>query len=123
MHTHTHTHTPAHTGTLTRPADIVTDIGNAHGAIAFIPQVPFICPGSLRSQLLYPLQHAPHRSTALRCDPTADTETIQLALVMRAVGLEYLVTREGGWDAVKDYNDVLSGGCGWGGQTRVGRGR
>lgn len=28
---------------------------------------------------------------------------------MQAVVLEYIVTREGGWDAVADWADVLSG--------------
>eukprot|EP00041_Stephanoeca_diplocostata_P016354 m.321679 g.321679 ORF g.321679 m.321679 type:complete len:741 (-) comp20338_c0_seq7:2065-4287(-) len=101
---------PLVSGTLTRPADIVDDAGNVRSAIAFIPQVPFICPGSLRSQLLYPLQHQWHGSGASQCDLGGDGETARMGEVMRAVGLEYLVTREGGWDVVKDYTDVLSGG-------------
>ena len=29
---------------------------------------------------------------------------------MRTVGLEYLASREGGWDLAKDFSDILSGG-------------
>lgn len=33
-----------------------------------------------------------------------------LQSILREVRLEYLVGREGGWDAHSDWNDVLSGG-------------
>ena len=34
----------------------------------------------------------------------------ELTAILKEVKLEYLVVREGGWDAENDWNDVLSGG-------------
>lgn len=34
----------------------------------------------------------------------------RLREILREVKLEYLIDREGGWDTVKEWNDVLSGG-------------
>lgn len=34
----------------------------------------------------------------------------ELLSVLESVRLEYLLDREGGWDAVRDWSDVLSGG-------------
>lgn len=38
---------------------------------------------------------------------TTDDDLMEL---MKEVRLDYIVEREGGWDTVNDWNDVLSGG-------------
>ncbi|KAI3646141.1 hypothetical protein MP228_009069 [Amoeboaphelidium protococcarum] len=68
----------------------------------YVPQKPYLCLGSLRDQLLYPHD----KETALKNGATDD----KLMELLKMVHLEYLVDREGGWDAVQDWADVLSGG-------------
>jgi ATP-binding cassette subfamily D (ALD) protein 3 len=68
----------------------------------YVPQRPYLPLGNLREQLLYPLSeqefHAQGRD---------DSELLQL---LRTVHLEYLIDRAGAFDAIRDWQDVLSGG-------------
>jgi len=70
--------------------------------IFYIPQRPYLPPGTLRDQVIYP--HG--RLQMLR--KRVNDEIIKNYL--KEVDIEYLVEREGGLDAVNDWNDVLSGG-------------
>ena len=84
---------PVSGGTLTRPP---------RASIFYIPQRPYLSLGSLRDQLIYP-------HTAAQCAAAGVGEG-DLDAIMEKVHLGHIVRREGGWDAVKTWEDVLSGG-------------
>ncbi|XP_077287876.1 ATP binding cassette subfamily D member Pmp70 [Arctopsyche grandis] len=84
---------PMFGGTLTKPP---------RGKLFYIPQRPYMTLGTLRDQVIYP--HT--RSEMLRRGRSDD----ELIKYMELVQLSYLVSREGGWDAIADWMDVLSGG-------------
>ena len=70
--------------------------------IAFISQRPYLSNGTLRDQIIYPYSHA---------DMLGDHRTDkQLMDISRLVRLEYLPSREGGWETRKQWKDVFSGG-------------
>merc|ERR1711937_218460 len=68
--------------------------------IFYIPQRPYLPNGTLRDQLIYPDSPEQQKARGI-----SDQELTEL---LREVRLEYLVSREGGWDAENDWNDVLS---------------
>ncbi|KAJ3021785.1 hypothetical protein HKX48_007756 [Thoreauomyces humboldtii] len=68
----------------------------------YIPQRPYLAIGSLREQVIYP--HSPQQ---MRDAGKTDAD---LEVILTKVYLEYIPAREGGWDAVKEWKDVFSGG-------------
>lgn len=68
----------------------------------YIPQRPYMPLGTLRDQILYPHTHALAQSYG--------TTDQQLAELLERVQLGYILEREGGFDAVRDWMDTLSGG-------------
>jgi len=74
-------------GTLVRPSK---------EKLFYVPQKPYMVPGTLRDQVTYPV----------RLGAEQDAKLLEL---MSLVELDYLVKREG-WESVKDWVDVLSGG-------------
>ena len=68
--------------------------------IFYVPQKPYLPLGTLRDQIIYP-------QSEQNCSHCNDSELLDL---LKIVHLEYLVEREGGWDSVRDWQDVLSGG-------------
>ncbi|TPX49056.1 hypothetical protein SeMB42_g02750 [Synchytrium endobioticum] len=70
--------------------------------VFFVPQRPYLVQGSLRDQVIYPHSHA-----KMMADGKTDED---LKEILGMVYLEYVVTREGGFDAVKEWKDVFSGG-------------
>lgn len=84
---------PAFSGHLSKPA------GNA---LFYVPQKPYLAAGSLRDQVIYP-----HSTAEMFLNGTTDDDLMAL---LDKVSLTYIVGREGGWDAVADWADVLSGG-------------
>ena len=84
---------PLFGGTLTKPA---------RAQLFYIPQRPYMTLGTLRDQIIYP-----HTVDQLRRANFTDDE---LGKYLDLVQLRYILEREGGWDAVQDWMDVLSGG-------------
>ncbi|KAJ1924964.1 hypothetical protein IWQ60_004873 [Tieghemiomyces parasiticus] len=68
----------------------------------YVPQKPYLPLGTFRDQIIYP-----HSQADFAAHGGSDTDLVQL---LREVHLEYLVGREGGWDSIRDWADVLSGG-------------
>jgi ATP-binding cassette subfamily D (ALD) protein 3 len=68
----------------------------------YIPQRPYLPPGNLRDQVIYP-----HSKLQMLRKRISDEDIKQ---VLKDVYLDYLIDREGGLDAINDWNDVLSGG-------------
>jgi ATP-binding cassette subfamily D (ALD) long-chain fatty acid import protein len=84
---------PHFSGTITRP-----DSKN----IFYVPQRPYLAIGTLREQVIYP------HSVAQMAEAGRTDE--ELALILKTVYLDYIPAREGGWDAIKEWKDVFSGG-------------
>ncbi|XP_066994225.2 ATP-binding cassette sub-family D member 3 isoform X2 [Anabrus simplex] len=84
---------PLFGGTLTKPP---------RGKLFYIPQRPYMTLGSLRDQVIYP-----HTQKEMLRRGRTDADLVQH---LERVKLSYLLAREGGWDAIEDWMDVLSGG-------------
>lgn len=84
---------PLFGGTLTKPA---------RNGLFYIPQRPYLTLGSLRDQVIYP-----HSREDMAAHNKTDADLVEF---LEKVQLGYLVGREGGWDVVSDWADVLSGG-------------
>lgn len=68
----------------------------------YVPQRPYLPLGTLRDQLIYPLNEQEFYASG-----HDDESLVQL---LKTVHLEYLIDRAGALDAVRDWQDVLSGG-------------
>lgn len=80
-------------GTVTKPAA---------SKLFYVPQKPYLALGTFRDQVIYP-------DTAVQARERGYSDD-ELMKLLDVVHLGYLVEREGGWDAVQDWADVLSGG-------------
>lgn len=87
---------PVYRGLVSRPRSIGTD------GIMFLPQRPYLSPGTLRDQVIYPDTEIEMRDRGRR--------DIELKHILEEAKLGYLPDREGGWDTRKEWKDVLSGG-------------
>ncbi|KAI8914968.1 ABC transporter transmembrane region 2-domain-containing protein [Powellomyces hirtus] len=68
----------------------------------YIPQRPYLAIGSLREQVIYP-----HSLAQMHEAGKTDQDLMDILV---KVYLDYIPAREGGWDAVKEWKDVFSGG-------------
>lgn len=68
----------------------------------YIPQRPYLCSGTLRDQIIYPHSHADMLQRGVK-----DTDLLD---ILDVVEMGHMVEREGGWDAVREWRDALSGG-------------
>ncbi|KAH7153161.1 ABC transporter transmembrane region 2-domain-containing protein [Dactylonectria macrodidyma] len=87
---------PVYRGLVSRPKDIGQD------GIMCLPQRPYLSPGTLRDQVIYPDGHVDMREKRKSED--------DLKRILDEARLGYLPDREGGWDTRKEWKDVLSGG-------------
>ncbi|PKY04927.1 hypothetical protein P168DRAFT_289781 [Aspergillus campestris IBT 28561] len=87
---------PVYRGLVSRPRGFGLD------GIMFLPQRPYLSVGTLRDQVIYP-----HTEIDMR---EAGFTDAQLQKVLDDAHLGYLPSREGGWDARKEWKDVFSGG-------------
>jgi ABC-type uncharacterized transport system fused permease/ATPase subunit len=99
-----------------RPGDSLED---AAAAVFYVPQKPYTTLGTLREQVVYPLTAAAaRRRHAAAPDPAAALEA-ELDAIVGVVRLTYLVAREGGWSAIREWGEALS----LGEQQRLGMAR
>ncbi|KAI6045340.1 ABC transporter transmembrane region 2-domain-containing protein [Pisolithus marmoratus] len=90
---------------VTRPsAEIADDDGTQRPrpGVFVVPQRAYMVTGSLLEQVIYP------QSLGMFYAEGGDPRALQE--ILEAAHLGYLVEREGGWGAVKEWRDVLSGG-------------
>ncbi|KAI8883643.1 hypothetical protein K501DRAFT_313954 [Backusella circina FSU 941] len=85
---------PLFGGTLTKPDP---------NKLFYVPQKPYLPLGTFRDQVIYP-------DTQQEAISKKNYNDEKLLKLLETVHLGYLVEREGGWDSVQDWADVLSGG-------------
>ncbi|KAM4641446.1 ATP-binding cassette sub-family D member 3 [Discoglossus pictus] len=84
---------PLFGGTLTKPE---------RGKLFYVPQRPYMTLGTLRDQVIYPDTHEDQKRKGI--------PDKVLKEYLDNVQLGQILDREGGWDSVQDWMDVLSGG-------------
>ncbi|ODV77220.1 uncharacterized protein CANTADRAFT_56074 [Suhomyces tanzawaensis NRRL Y-17324] len=84
---------PLYRGLLSKPDD---------DDIFYLPQKAYFTTGNLRDQIIYPHSYSDMLEMGYNDD--------YLYHILREVKLEYLLKREGNFNVVKDWKDVLSGG-------------
>ncbi|XP_040215924.1 ATP-binding cassette sub-family D member 3 [Rana temporaria] len=84
---------PLFGGSLTKPE---------RGKLFYVPQRPYMTLGTLRDQVIYPDTHEDQKRKGIPDRVLKDyLDNVQLGQIL---------DREGGWDSVQDWMDVLSGG-------------
>jgi len=68
----------------------------------FIPQRPYLPIGTLRQQVIYPDSEEDAKKKGF-----TDAKLLE---ILEATHLTKIPDREGGWDTVKEWKDVFSGG-------------
>lgn len=93
-------------------------------SVFYVPQRPYTGLGTLRDQIIYPLSLDEAKRMVLTSEgqnPMDAAETLDehLKSILENVKLVYLLDREGGWDAERNWEDILS----LGEQQRLGMAR
>ncbi|XP_075903470.1 ATP-binding cassette sub-family D member 3a [Nelusetta ayraudi] len=84
---------PLFGGSLTKPE---------RGKLFYVPQRPYLTLGSLRDQVIYPDTHDEQMKKGISDQVLRE--------YLDKVQLGHILEREGSWDSVQDWMDVLSGG-------------
>eukprot|EP00002_Diphylleia_rotans_P021320 TRINITY_DN4152_c0_g1_i1.p1 TRINITY_DN4152_c0_g1~~TRINITY_DN4152_c0_g1_i1.p1 ORF type:complete len:372 (+),score=91.37 TRINITY_DN4152_c0_g1_i1:313-1428(+) len=72
------------------------------GDIFYIPQRPFLTPGTFLDQIIFPDSTQDMKRKGFNLDKILE--------ILKWVHLTHILDREGGWEARKEWPDVLSGG-------------
>lgn len=117
---------PVVSGSLVKPGpQLKSEFGCG---VFYVPQRPYTCLGTLRDQIIYPLsvEEAKRRASALLTTEDKELSTgshdildSHLKTILESVKLIYLLEREGGWDTIQNWEDILS----LGEQQRLGMAR
>ncbi|KAF9678865.1 hypothetical protein SADUNF_Sadunf07G0080700 [Salix dunnii] len=117
---------PIASGRLTKPSQHINKETGSGCGIFYVPQRPYTCLGTLRDQIIYPLSRDEAEVMTLKLSEkgmqsTEITNILDTCLknILENVRLNYLLEREGGWDAKSNWEDTLS----LGEQQRLGMAR
>ncbi|KAI5582444.1 hypothetical protein BDE02_07G086900 [Populus trichocarpa] len=117
---------PIVSGRLAKPSQHISKETGSGCGIFYVPQRPYTCLGTLRDQIIYPLSHDEAEVMTLKLSEKGMQSTemtnildTRLKNILENVRLNYLLEREGGWDANMNWEDTLS----LGEQQRLGMAR
>ncbi|KAI9391473.1 hypothetical protein POPTR_007G092200v4 [Populus trichocarpa] len=117
---------PIVSGRLAKPLQHISKETGSGCGIFYVPQRPYTCLGTLRDQIIYPLSHDEAEVMTLKLSEKGMQSTemtnildTRLKNILENVRLNYLLEREGGWDANMNWEDTLS----LGEQQRLGMAR
>ncbi|CAK7334627.1 unnamed protein product [Dovyalis caffra] len=117
---------PIASGRLAKPSQHISEETGSGCGIFYVPQRPYTCLGTLRDQIIYPLSRDEAELMTLKLyekgkQSTEISDILDMCLknVLENVRLNYLLEREGGWDANLNWEDTLS----LGEQQRLGMAR
>ncbi|KAL9393556.1 hypothetical protein Peur_012841 [Populus x canadensis] len=117
---------PIASGRIAKPSQHISKETGSGCAVFYVPQRPYTCLGTLRDQIIYPLSRDEAEVMTLELYEkgklsTEITNMLDSCLknILENVRLNYLLEREGGWDANMNWEDTLS----LGEQQRLGMAR
>ncbi|KAJ6990913.1 ABC transporter D family member 1-like [Populus alba x Populus x berolinensis] len=117
---------PIVSGRLAKPSQHISKETGSGCGIFYVPQRPYTCLGTLRDQIIYPLSHDEAEVMTLKLSEKGMQSTemtnildTRLKNILENVRLNYLLEREGNWDANMNWEDTLS----LGEQQRLGMAR
>ncbi|KAG5245171.1 ABC transporter family member [Salix suchowensis] len=117
---------PIASGRIAKPLQCISKETGSGCAVFYVPQRPYTCLGTLRDQIIYPFSRDEAEVMALHLYEkgklsTEITNILDSCLknILENVRLNYLLEREGGWDANMNWEDTLS----LGEQQRLGMAR
>ncbi|THG14498.1 hypothetical protein TEA_014205 [Camellia sinensis var. sinensis] len=117
---------PLVSGKLVKPCQRIGEEAGRGRGVFYVPQRSYMCLGTLRDQIIYPLSREEAEQMALdlygKGETSIDAPKLldsHLETILENVKLLYLLEREGGWDANKTWEDILS----LGEQQRLGMAR
>ncbi|KAJ6737193.1 ATP-BINDING CASSETTE SUB-FAMILY D MEMBER [Salix viminalis] len=117
---------PIASGRIAKPLQRISKETGSGCAVFYVPQRPYTCLGTLRDQIIYPFSRDEAEVMALHLYEkgklsTEITNILDSCLknILENVRLNYLLEREGGWDANMNWEDTLS----LGEQQRLGMAR
>ncbi len=90
---------PIQEGTIKKPGGSARV--NTYNQVYYVPQKPYNTVGTLREQIIYP-------QTLEEANGSDKISDEALTALLKRVRIDYIVEREGGFDVVKNWDDILS---------------